>query len=163
MKKTITKKQINKAVETLKTMEIVESSKAETTAEKQQKPKRGEHLKEHGFKPGQSGNPKGRPKGVKNFHTVFAIALQNVANELNKKNNGKLTGDQVYERIMESLVKQGINGNARHLELILAYVIGKPKHQEGDKLELDVVVVDEDEAKAIREAVKKAGIAGVSK
>ena len=115
------------------------------------------------FKPGQSGNPKGRPKGVKNFHTVFAIALQNVANELNKKSNSKLTGDQVYERIMESLVKQGINGNARHLELILAYVIGKPKHQEGDKLELDIVVVDEDEAKAIREAVKKAGIAGVAK
>lgn len=116
------------------------------------------------FKPGQSGNPKGRPKGVKNFHTVFAIALQNVANELNKKNNSKLTGDQVYERIMESLVKQGINGNARHLELILAYVIGKPKHQDGDKLDVDVVLtVDDDEAKAIREAVKKAGIAGVSK
>ena len=28
------------------------------------------------FKPGQSGNPRGRPKGSKNFATIFAEALK---------------------------------------------------------------------------------------
>ena len=40
----------------------------------------GRPPKEHQFKPGRSGNPKGRPKGVKNKSTIFwKIATMKVA------------------------------------------------------------------------------------
>jgi len=32
---------------------------------------RGEHLKRYAWKPGQSGNPKGRPRGVKEFRVAL--------------------------------------------------------------------------------------------
>lgn len=36
-----------------------------------------EDIKEHQFKPGQSGNPNGRPKGRKNLSTMIRDALEN--------------------------------------------------------------------------------------
>ena len=40
------------------------------------------------FKPGQSGNPKGRPKGSKNFVTTFAEVLSRPI-KVRDRNNGK--------------------------------------------------------------------------
>ena len=36
--------------------------------------------KDHLFKPGQSGNLNGRPKGVKNFTTIYREAVKKIAN-----------------------------------------------------------------------------------
>ena len=39
---------------------------------------RADHLKKHQFKPGQSGNPGGRPKGVLNLHPLMVKELLKV-------------------------------------------------------------------------------------
>jgi len=41
--------------------------------------------KEHQFKPGESGNPAGKPKGVKNWNTIFEKAIRKIAKEKNIK------------------------------------------------------------------------------
>ena len=53
-------------------------SDIENTAQKQ-------HLKEIGFKPGQSGNPDGRPKGSKNYLTLLEEAIKKYETETGKK------------------------------------------------------------------------------
>jgi hypothetical protein len=55
------------------------------------------------FKPGQSGNPTGRPKGAKNFATALAeeldapiTATENGKNHLETRGIGKAIGQQGY-------------------------------------------------------------------
>lgn len=48
-----------------------------------------EHIKEHEFKKGQSGNPNGRPKGSKNRSTIARKWL-----ETNQKKLNVLTGEK---------------------------------------------------------------------
>jgi hypothetical protein len=60
-------------------------SNAENTAQKQ-------HLKRIGFKPGQSGNPDGRPPGSKNYLTLLEEALKDYETTKGKK---------LFERLIE--------------------------------------------------------------
>jgi len=64
-----------------------------------------------GFKPGQSGNPKGRPKNPPGFKNFREFAK-------------KICSDPSFQRKIVKLAKQG---NARALTLILHYGVGKPK------------------------------------
>ena len=49
---------------------------ADKTVKKQ---RRGENLKPYQFKPGQTGNPNGRPKGTKSLTNQLKAALQEFA------------------------------------------------------------------------------------
>jgi hypothetical protein len=45
--------------------------------------KRLKNIQSHTFKPGQSGNPKGHPKGQRNFITIYREALKSLATRNN--------------------------------------------------------------------------------
>jgi hypothetical protein len=59
------------------------------------------------FEKGESGNPNGRPKGRRNFSTIFYDALENLA----KKNN--MEPDQLETEIVEKALLSARKGDAR--------------------------------------------------
>lgn len=68
------------------------------------------------FKPGQSGNPKGRPAGSKNFNTL-------IERELDKKvtirEGGRTVRLTKREVLVKQLVKKGIEGDHRAQQTLL--------------------------------------------
>ena len=70
------------------------------------------------FKAGQSGNPKGRPKGSQNIGT----SLNNVLSEIIvAPKNGKPKKITKHEIFSRNLVAIAINGNLKAAELVLKY------------------------------------------
>ena len=70
-----------------------------------------------GFQPGVSGNPNGRPRTAK-----FSEAARQLLAEIDAR-----TGETNAESLVRHCLKRAMHGSARHLELLLAYVEGKPK------------------------------------
>lgn len=74
------------------------------------------------FKPGQSGNPKGRPKGARGIAKVLEEAL---AQEVSVTEGGRTTRISKREALILSLVTKAIKGDmraaAQTLKLIEAY------------------------------------------
>lgn len=71
--------------------------------------------KEACFKPGQSGNPKGRPKKLPAIDDLLAEVL------------GEENGNSTAKVILESMVKQAKKGDVRAAELLLERAYGKAK------------------------------------
>lgn len=69
------------------------------------------------FKKGQSGNAKGRPKGLKNLSTILANEL-NVAVQVTKQ--GKRTKTKKKELIIAQLTNQAASGNLKAIGMILS-------------------------------------------
>lgn len=72
------------------------------------------------FKKGQSGNPKGRPLGQKNYSTLYKEALIKIA-----KSQGK-TPEDIEADLVESGILRGIKGNFKFYEDVMNRVHGKP-------------------------------------
>ena len=68
------------------------------------------------WKPGQSGNPNGRPKDQFSFMGILRSALA----EENK------SGHSVGERLVARYIKLGLAGNGQALEALMARIDGKP-------------------------------------
>jgi hypothetical protein len=66
------------------------------------------------FKPGQSGNPKGRPKGLRNFATDLKAALS-MPVELSRGDKRKKVSAQ--EAMLARLVQQALKGDYRAIAL----------------------------------------------
>jgi hypothetical protein len=96
----------------------------ENTAQKQ-------HLKEIGFKPGQSGNPDGRPKGSKNYLTLLEEAIKKYETE---------TGKKLFER----LIQRAFINDTVLLNVIKKFIPDKT-HAEIEGLELPDIHVHYDE------------------
>lgn len=74
------------------------------------------------FKPGQSGNPKGKPKGAISFSTRLKSALQQVVET--KADGSTITLEDV---LVNRIIKRAIEHDSeRMMELIWAYYDGKP-------------------------------------
>jgi hypothetical protein len=69
------------------------------------------------WKPGQSGNPKGRPKGAKNLATIFNDALKQT---LQIQEKGKTRNITVREAIVRRVVNEALKGNIKATEYVLA-------------------------------------------
>lgn len=70
------------------------------------------------FKMGQSGNPKGRPKGTRNVRTMFEdVMLEEVA----YTDKGKKRCRQALELILLQLRQSAIKGDTKATEMILRY------------------------------------------
>jgi hypothetical protein len=80
----------------------------EKTAQNQQNQnKQREHLKQYSFKPGQSGNPNGRPKGRKNFETYFFEAWRQVAEELKMNKEPDQAKVEIIKLGFRRIIKHG--------------------------------------------------------
>lgn len=95
--------------------------KTENTEMKQKK-RRGAPP-EYLFKPGQSGNPAGRPKGAKNFTTLFEKAVKEVAKKLELGEDP----DAVEIQIIQRGIKEALAGKYPFYKDILDRYYGKAK------------------------------------
>lgn len=86
------------------------------------------------FKPGQSGNPAGRPKGSKNFTTKVREALEKIS-----KNDGCTYEEALIKSIIAKAI---IDGDTRSQKLIWNYLDGMP--QQNVKLDGDMKVTQKD-------------------
>ena len=68
------------------------------------------------FKPGQSGNPKGRPKRSQNLHSVFRDAL---FKKVPVTEDGRLRSMSRVEAIVTGLVAKALKGDPRAAESVL--------------------------------------------
>ena len=89
--------------------------------EVQQKKRRGAPP-EYLFKPGQSGNPAGRPKGSKNFTTLFEKAVKEVAKKLELGEDP----DAVEVEIIKRGIKEALAGKYPFYRDIFDRIYGQP-------------------------------------
>ena len=73
------------------------------------------------FKEGQSGNPKGRPVGQRNFATIYKEALKKIAE------NQNMTPEELEELIVQSGLKNALKGDYRFYQDTHDRIHGKPK------------------------------------
>jgi hypothetical protein len=69
------------------------------------------------WKPGQSGNSKGRPKGARNLATIFYEALQQ---KLEIQERGRLRQVSALEAMVKRLINEALKGNIKAIEFLLA-------------------------------------------
>jgi hypothetical protein len=84
----------------------------------------GNPPKAHRFKPGQSGNPKGRPKGTKNLKTDL---LEELAEMITVNEGGKRKKISKQRAMVKNLVAKAINGDTKATETLirmLAKILG---------------------------------------
>ena len=71
------------------------------------------------FRPGTSGNPRGRPKGARNLATVLASTL---AERVVVAENGRRKRITKREAVVKQLVNRAASGEARPMSLLLALI-----------------------------------------
>ncbi len=113
------------------------------------------------FKKGQSGNPKGRPKGAKSMTTRLKrilnrkIKYQNPITEVEEE-------DKIINHLVDVLISKALSGEDKALLEILNRIDGKVK----EEIEVNKNLVDLDEysleelqekRKQLEEGLKKAG------
>lgn len=97
----------------------------------------------HQFLPGQSGNPRGRPKGARNFSAVIAATLNE---RVTVTENGRRRHITKLEAAVKQLVNRAASGEARATQLLFALVAAndsKPPETENRVAEADLVVMAE--------------------
>ncbi len=68
------------------------------------------------FKAGQSGNPKGRPKGAKSEATLLVELLNR---KIEIRQNGKVRKITILEGILHKLAEDSLNGNTKSAAFVL--------------------------------------------
>ena len=71
------------------------------------------------FKPGQSGNPKGRPRGSKSFASLMRAALSET---VQVREDGRLRHISRREAIIKSLIARALKGDARANDRLLSFM-----------------------------------------
>jgi hypothetical protein len=96
------------------------------------------------FRPGQSGNPRGRPKGARNLSTVIAAAL-NERVAINE--NGRRRRITKLDAAVKQLVNRAATGELRATHLLLSLVQAneaRPAQQNADRVnDADAIVMAE--------------------
>jgi hypothetical protein len=77
------------------------------------------------FKKGQSGNPAGRPKGSRNYRTLFREAYVAIANDLRLGKNP----DALLVEILKRGIKETLKGNYPFYKDIMDRLYRKPKSE----------------------------------
>ena len=90
---------------------MTKPSKNKTTAVGYKRPP--EHTR---FKPGQSGNPSGRPKGSQNLRTIFEKILKE---EVSLREGNEVRKVTKAEALMRGLVVGALKGDQRNLGTLL--------------------------------------------
>lgn len=94
------------------------------------------------FKPGQSGNPLGKPKGTRNFKTDFMIACREVAKSLRLGEEP----DKVQIELIKRGIAEGLKGNFPFWDRLMKRIYGdeeKGVNVFGDKVIVFQVIKDD--------------------
>ena len=102
------------------------------------------------FKPGYSGNKKGRPKGSANLFTA-AEKLQN--ERVRIVHNGKQKSISVTEAILRKAGMDALNGNAKAQKIMLDYFEKNERRKE--ELAQRVEALREDDRTLLAETIKE--------
>lgn len=78
---------------------------------------RGHPPRAHQFKPGQSGNPKGRRKGCKNEKTLLIELLDET--KLSLRVSGRVKKISVREAILRRVIEDAMKGNLKSAQFLL--------------------------------------------
>ena len=76
----------------------------------------GKPPKHHQFKPGQSGNPRGRPKGAKSTATIIDEILSRKVRIRSERGVRKIT---VHEAMLMGFADQGLKGDTKSAGFLL--------------------------------------------
>ncbi len=77
----------------------------------------GKPPKAHQFKPGQSGNPKGRPKGAKSQKTIF---LEVANRKVTLRQDGKTRTITCQEGVIHRVAEKSLQGDIKSATLFLS-------------------------------------------
>lgn len=76
----------------------------------------GKPPRAHQFKPGQSGNPKGRPRGAKSEATILQDLLQH---KIGLSEHGKTRRITLHEAILRRIAEDCLKGNTKSAAFLL--------------------------------------------
>jgi hypothetical protein len=76
----------------------------------------GKPPRTHQFKPGKSGNPKGRPKGAKSEETILRELLQQ---KISLNERGKARRITIHEGIFRRIIEDCLKGNTKSAAFLL--------------------------------------------
>ena len=76
----------------------------------------GKPPRAHQFKPGKSGNPKGRPKGAKSAETILHELLQQ---KISLNERGKARKITIHEGIFRRIIEDCLKGNTKAAAFLL--------------------------------------------
>jgi len=101
------------------------------------------------FKPGKSGNPKGRPKGSKSVRTL----VEDVANlKVNVREGGRDRKVNVMQAGLLRLAEKVIDGDSKAFATLWALVM---QHQPDQIENIDAAELSEDDEELLREFVAR--------
>jgi hypothetical protein len=93
---------------------------------------------EHRFKPGRSGNPKGRPQGAKNEETI----LNNLLNRrIEIREAGKLRKITVLEAMLLKFAEEALKGNPK----AATFLLNRYRPLEADEASTDEITREDQE------------------
>lgn len=103
---------------------------------------------------GQSGNPNGRPKGQRNYATIYREALKKIAESQN------MTAEEIEELMVQSGLKKAIRGDYNFYRDTMDRLHGKPLQKtdftsQGEKVQSGVVILPSREYENSLEATTK--------
>ena len=84
--------------------------------------------KEHQFKPGQSGNPKGRPKKNNNF---AEDVLEEMSEMITVQENGKLTKITKKRALAKRLIADSLSGKVSAIKILTPILAGEKNIKNG--------------------------------
>ena len=103
------------------------------------------------FKPGQSGNPNGRPKGSKNFATILQ---QQLRKKVTITVDGKPKRMAVQEVIARRLANDSMKGTTKAMELLIR-LTSKSEESDGKGVASETVLPDKDALRRIHKRIAK--------
>jgi Family of unknown function (DUF5681) len=104
------------------------------------------------FKPGQSGNPNGRPKGSKNFATILQ---QQLTKMVTITVDGKPKRVSVQEVIARRLATDSMKGTTKAMELLIRLTSAKADEGGGNDAARETVLPDKDALQRIQKRITK--------
>jgi len=104
------------------------------------------------FKPGQSGNPKGRPKGSKNFATILQ---QQLTKKITITVDGKPRRMTVQEVIARRLATDSMKGTTKAMELLIKLTSTKPDESAAKEAADETVLPDKEALRRIHKRIAK--------